>query len=173
MPRRLGEALAGHTEEIYPRDLARLANRIGNAPAAFALMEENLRSIVRFLEARPEVARVYWARAAHTGEAFAKVARSTSSVGGMLSFELKVPMQPFYDALRLPKGPSFGISSTLVWSSLFIWLAHYDLVTSAEGRADLASCGINHDLVRLAVGTEPVGEIISALDEALHVAAKS
>jgi cystathionine gamma-synthase len=49
----------------------------------------------------------------------------------------------------------------------FIQLAHYDLVTSEAWRAELAASGLNPELLRLSVGTEPVEEIIAALAEAL------
>jgi len=40
-------------------------------------------------------------------------------------------------------------------------------VTSADGRAVLAANGLDPDLLRLCVGTEPVDDIIAALAEAL------
>ena len=45
----------------------------------------------------------------------------------MITFTLRVPMEPFYDKLRLPKGPSFGMKTTLICA--YMYLAHYDLVT--------------------------------------------
>jgi cystathionine gamma-synthase len=48
-----------------------------------------------------------------------------------------------------------------------MYLAHYDKVTSASGRAELEANGLNPDLLRLCVGTEPTDEIIDALREAL------
>jgi cystathionine gamma-synthase len=49
----------------------------------------------------------------------------------------------------------------------FMYLAHYNLVTTPEGRAELMANGLDPELLRLCVGTEPVDEIIDALDEAL------
>jgi cystathionine gamma-synthase len=85
----------------------------------------------------------------------------------MVTFELNRPVDAFYDAIRLAKGPSFGMTTTLLCP--FIQLAHYDLVTSEAGRAELAASGLNPELMRLSVGTEPVEEIIAALAEALGV----
>jgi cystathionine gamma-synthase len=48
-----------------------------------------------------------------------------------------------------------------------MYLAHYDLVTTPAGRAELAASGLDTELLRLSVGAEPVEEIIAALDEAL------
>jgi cystathionine gamma-synthase len=57
------------------------------------------------------------------------------------------------------------MSTTLICP--FMYLAHYDLVTSEAGRAQLRVNGIDPELLRLSVGTEPVDEIIGALAEAL------
>ena len=79
-------------------------------------------------------------------------------------------MERFYDAVRLPKGPSFGMTTTLLCP--FIQLAHYDLVTSEAGRAELAAGGLSPDLMRLSVGTEPGGAIIAAVAGGLEVASR-
>ena len=85
----------------------------------------------------------------------------------MITFTLRTPgaLEKFYDRLRLPKGPSFGMKRTLICP--FMYLAHYDLVTTPAGLAELAASRLDPDLLRLCVGTEPVGEIIAALAEAL------
>jgi cystathionine gamma-synthase len=83
----------------------------------------------------------------------------------MISFTLHGAIDAFYDALRLPKGPSFGMRTTLICP--FMYLAHYDMVTSPAGRAELKANGLDPDLLRLCVGTEPADEIIAALGEAL------
>ena len=74
-------------------------------------------------------------------------------------------LEPFYDRLNLPKGPSFGMTTTLICP--FMYLAHYDLVTTPAGLAELAASKLDPDLLRLCVGLEPVEEIIRSLREAL------
>lgn len=87
----------------------------------------------------------------------------------MITFELEPGMfARVYDRVRLPKGPSFGLRNSLFCP--FMYLGHYDLVTSAEGRALLARHALNPELLRLSVGLEPVEEIIGALAEALDAA---
>ena len=44
----------------------------------------------------------------------------------MITFTLRGDLTRFYDRLRLPKGPSVGMKTTLICP--FIYLAHYDLV---------------------------------------------
>ena len=53
----------------------------------------------------------------------------------MISFTLRGRLDAFYDRLRLPKGPSFGMRTTLICP--FMYLAHYDLVTTEKGREEL------------------------------------
>ena len=71
-------------------------------------------------------------------------------------------MAPFYDALPLAKGPSFGMRTTLICP--FVYLAHYDLISTADGREILAGAELSPDLLRLSVGSEPPEAIIAALE---------
>jgi len=57
------------------------------------------------------------------------------------------------------------MKTTLI--SPFIYLAHYDLVTTEAGRAELAAHGLSPELLRLCIGTESAADIIAALGEAL------
>ena len=152
-------------EPVYPRDLARLAAEIGDAERFVAQLNTATPKIVAWLEAHPKVSRVYWSLAPESRANYLRIARSPAAVGSMLSFTLKTPLAPFYDSVRLPKGPSFGMKHSLL--SPFIYIAHYDLVKTAAGRAELAASGIDPELLRLSIGAEPVDEIIAALAEAL------
>jgi cystathionine beta-lyase/cystathionine gamma-synthase len=157
--------LAQNLEPVYPRDLARLAAEICDYEPFMAKLNAATPRIVTFLESHPKVKRVYWPLSLESRGNYLGIARTPESVGGMLSFTLKTPLAPFYDAVRLPKGPSFGMKNSLL--SPFIYIAHYDLVKNAAGRAELAAGGIEPDLLRLSVGAEPVEDIIAALAEAL------
>ena len=161
----LRRGLAQELEPVYPRDLARLAAEIGEYESLVATLNATTPRIVAFLESHPKVKRVYWPLSPDSRTNYLKIACSPEAVGGMLSFTLKTPLAPFYDAVRLPKGPSFGMRNSLI--SPFIYIAHYDLVKNAAGRAELAVSGIDPDLLRLSIGTEPAAEIIAALAEAL------
>ena len=163
---RLRAKLSALLEPVYPRDLARLAAQIGKAEDLLARAHDNVPRVVAFLEKHPAVRDVFWARRAESRSNFERVARAPGAVGAMISFTLRGPLEKFYDRLRLPKGPSFGMTTTLICP--FMFLAHYDLVTSEAGRAELAASGIDPNLLRLSVGTEPVEDIIAALAEALE-----
>jgi len=161
----LRRAIASKVEPLYSRDLARLAFQIGQTPAVLARMHESVPRVVAFLESHPAVKDVFWALHPASRDNFLRVARTPDAVGGMITFTLRGALENFYDRLTLPKGPSFGMRTTLICP--FMYLAHYDLVTTPAGRAELESGGLDPDLLRLSVGCEPVDEIIAALADAL------
>jgi cystathionine gamma-synthase len=161
----LRRGVAAAVERPYPRDQARLAEQIGRTTAVLRRIEENAPKVAAFLSTHPAVGKTYWALDPASRANYLRVARAPGATGGMVSFTLRGPLAAFYDRLRLPKGPSFGMQTTLICP--FMYLAHYDLVTTDAGRAELAANGLDSDLLRLCVGTEPAEEIIGALDEAL------
>lgn len=152
-------------EPVYPRDLSRLAAQIRHTESVLTKIHANTAQVAAFLARHPKIQRVYWALQTDSRENFLKIARQPDATGGMISFTLKTGMEAFYNRLRLPKGPSFGMKTTLICP--FMYLAHYDLVTTPAGIAELAASGIDPDLLRLCCGTEPVEAIIEALAEAL------
>lgn len=156
---------AAIVEPVYSRDLARLAAEIGETESVLAQIHANTAKVAAWLEKHPKVRDVYWALQPNSRENFRCVARAPDATGGMITFTLRVPMTPFYDKLRLPKGPSFGMKTTLICA--YMYLAHYDLVSSPAGLAELAASKLDPDLLRLCCGTEPAEEIIGALAEAL------
>jgi cystathionine gamma-synthase len=122
-------------------------------------------AVVEFLRTHPRIKELYWSHHPASRENYLKLAHSPDAIGSMISFVVDRPVAGFYDRLRLPKGPSFGMKTTLICP--FIYLAHYDLVTTGSGRATLAAAGLHPELLRLSIGAEPAGDIIAALAEAL------
>ncbi|MGH7996834.1 MAG: PLP-dependent transferase [Opitutaceae bacterium] len=153
-------------EPVYPRDLARLAAQIGETSTVLARIQASAPAVARFLASHPKVREVHWALQPNSADAYRQIARHPAATGGVISFAIHGPLQPFYDRLLLAKGPSFGMKTTLICP--FMYLAHYDLVASDAGRAELAASRLDPDLLRLCVGIEPVDEILAALDEALR-----
>ncbi len=161
----LRAALAELVEPPYHRDLARLAAQIGEAPEVLARIGANARAVAEWLGEHPRVRRVWWAGQREMVAALRKIARTEEPWGGVVSFVLNDEFQPFYDAVNLAKGPSFGMGTTLLCP--YVYLAHYDLIGTPAGRAELAANQIEPGLLRLSVGTEPVEEIIAELERAL------
>jgi cystathionine gamma-synthase len=152
-------------EPVYSRDIARLASQIGDAPALMARINRTTPAVVEFLRTHPRIKELYWSLHPASRDNYLKLARSPDAIGSMISFVVDMPVAKFYDRLRLPKGPSFGMKNTLICP--FIYLAHYDLVTSESGRATLAASGLHPELLRLSIGSESAEDIIAALAEAL------
>ncbi len=161
----LRRLIAEKIEPAYPRDLARLAVEIGRTPAVLARLHASVPAVAAFLEKHPAVREVFWALHPASRNNYLALARAPGAVGGMITFTLRGSLEKFYDRLRLPKGPSFGMTTTLICP--FMYLAHYDLVSTPAGRAGLAAGGLDPDLLRLCIGTEPVDDIIATLAEAL------
>lgn len=151
----------------HTRDLARLAAQIDSMPTVAAQINANTLRLAAWLEKHPAVRRVHWAHSHANAAHYAAIARTPQSPGCMISFELKnLPPARFYDRLQAAKGPSFGTDFTLV--SPFIYLAHYDLVREPDSRRYLLNCGIDPELMRVSVGTEPYAQIEAAFSAALQ-----
>jgi cystathionine gamma-synthase len=161
----LRRRIAAESEPVYSRDLARLAAQIGEADRVLARIHANTAKVAAFLENHSAVREVFWALHAASRENYLRLAHSPDAIGGMITFTLRGELTSFYDQLRLPKGPSFGMTTTLICP--FMYLAHYDLVTTPAGLAELSASKLDPDLLRLCCGIEPVDEIIAALSEAL------
>jgi len=161
----LRRRIPGVLEPIYWRDLSRLAAQIGQVEDVLRKISETVPKVARFLQDHPGVREVFWALQPNSAENFLRLSHFDGFVGGMISFSLKGDLARFYDRLRLAKGPSFGMKTTLICP--FMYLAHYDLITSEQGRAELERNGLSPDLLRMCVGTEGADEIIGALREAL------
>lgn len=138
---------------IPEADAQRLAWEWSRGEALTCASTTAAQEVAAWLRGQPQVSQVY----SHAGSA-------------VLSFALEGDRVPaFYDALALPKSPSFGTRRTTLCP--YLYLAHYDQVTSAAGRAALAAEGLPPELLRLSVGGEGAAAVISALAAALQATA--
>lgn len=160
------DQLPSQLEPVYSRDVGRLAAQIGDYGTVISRINQTAPKVVEFLSQHPRVRNLRWSHHPDSRENFLKLAHRPDAFASMISFTIDGPLTDFYDRLRLPKGASFGMKITLVCP--FIFLAHYDLVTSDSGRDLLGSCGLNPELIRLSLGCEPAEDIIAALAEALE-----
>ncbi|MGJ3244051.1 MAG: PLP-dependent transferase [Opitutales bacterium] len=154
-------------EPPYARDLQRLAAQIDRFPEVVSRANANCRALARFLEQHPAVDHVWWLESAENRPAFDRIRRPRGGPGAVLSFSLVdgLSLADVYDALQVVKGPSFGTTFTMACP--FMYLAHYDLVSSPDGRAFIRDQGIDPDLIRVSVGLEPAEAIIAAFETAL------
>jgi len=159
----LRAAIAAEIEPVYARDLARLAFEMRNYQNLMPRLNENARTVVGHLLKRGRgLRRLYWSLQDGSRDNYLRLARAPDRIGAVISFEVEGSMERFYDAVPIAKGPSFGMSTSLLCP--FVYLAHYDLVASEDGRRLLAEAELPPELLRLSIGVEPAGAIIDALE---------
>jgi cystathionine gamma-synthase len=158
----LRSAIAAEIEPVYPRDLARLAHQIGGYNAFVPTLAAGARAVADHLARRRGVRRLFWSLQEGSRANYLALARAPDRIAPVISFEIDGAIAPFYDAVPIAKGPSFGMRTSLLCP--FVYLAHYDLVTSADGLRLLAEAGLSPELLRLSVGQEPPEAIIDALE---------
>jgi len=164
MLRNAGATLAAHSAFLLLQGLETLALRMER-------ISSNTRAVLDFLQAQPQVARVFHATAA--GPAERELARRYLRGGlvpGLLSFELRggrTAARQFYDALQLfQRLVNIGDSKSL--AAIPAETTHH-LLSDAE----LARVGIAPGLVRLSIGIEHPDDLLADLRQALEHAAAS
>jgi len=158
-------AARARLEPLHPLDLRVLAAQIGRMEDVTRRLSANAAELARRLAAHPAVARVRTADQGPTADAYRRVRRPGAGAGALLTLELRGDLRAVYDRLAVGKGPSFGLRYTL--AAPFLWLAHFEEVTTEQGRAGLRAAGLDPDLLRVSVGLEPVEEIWAAFVAAL------
>ena len=146
---------------LFAGDLEKLNQQASDLPERMRLINQNAIEIATFLDEHPAIEQV-WYPSLENKERYDRYARSEDSYGGVLSFTLEFPEEntiPFYDKLACCKGPNLGTVFTLCCP--FVMLAHYNELDWAE------DAGVSRWLIRLSVGTEPVQNLISRIEDAL------
>ena len=124
-------------------------------------INRNGAALAAHLHGHPKVEHLYYPDFV-TADAYRRCCRPGAGGSGLLSIVLRDPAAHtarFFDALPCNKGPNLGMDYTLVCP--FTLLAHYRELDFAE------RCGVSRYLVRVAVGREPLGELIARFDAAL------
>ena len=152
-------------EPLHALDLRALAAQIGRMEEVTRRLAANAAELARRLAAHPAVVRVRTADQGPTADAYRRVRRPGAGAGALITIELRGDMRAVYDRLAVGKGPSFGLRYTL--AAPFLWLAHFEEVTTEQGRAGIRAAGLDPDLLRVSVGLEPIEEIWSAFAAAL------
>lgn len=157
--------LTAHADhEIWRGDAVALELNSRDFVQRATTMGQNAQALADHLRAHPKVDRV-WHAATEGGRGYEFIRREEGGHGCLFSFTLKTPEKtsaPFYDALRVTKGPSLGTNFTLACP--YTLLAHYDELEWVE------SCGVSRWLIRVSAGLEDTQELIARFDEALAAA---
>jgi len=151
---------AAECASLYLSDAEILLSNMKGYAKRNARVNFNALALVAFLKDHPAIASVWHPSVTQT-ENYAKIMRKEGGYGGLLSIVLANPKKApkVYDALKLSKGPSFGMPFTLVCP--YTLLAHYDELDWTE------DCGVPANLLRISVGLESPDTIIAAFTKAL------
>lgn len=153
--------------ELWSEDAVALEQNSRNFVERVETMSRNAEALAAHLAKHPGVEKVWHARE-QGGPGYEHVRRENGGYGCLFSFLLKDAARtsmPFYDALRVCKGPSLGTDFTLVCP--YTLLAHYEELDWAE------SCGVPRYLIRVSAGLEDIADLVTRFDEALVAAAKA
>ncbi|MEZ5387481.1 MAG: PLP-dependent transferase [Prosthecobacter sp.] len=154
--------LTAHADhELWRGDAVSLEGHSRDFPQRADGMSRNAQALADHLRSHPKVDRV-WHAATEGGRGYEFIRHAHGGHGCLLSFTLKNPettSAPFYDALRVTKGPSLGTNFTLACP--YTLLAHYDELEWTE------SVGVSRWLIRVSAGLEETQELITRFDEAL------
>jgi len=124
--------------------------------------DENAAELVEWLRERPEVERV-WHPSTECRDFYDAVRRDDGGYGSLISFVLRdgtSAAEPFYDALRICKGPSLGNDFSLLCP--YTLLAHYGELEWAAER------GVASHLLRISVGLEEPDDLRQRFEEAFE-----
>lgn len=122
-------------------------------------VSENTILLYEYLKKQAKVLEVKSVFHTANGENYSKIQKG-NGVPGLLSIVFDKSLAFYYDKLQIAKGPSLGTEFTLAMP--YVYLAHYEYLKSAEGLNQLSELGINPNLLRISVGTEPIEDIIKA-----------
>jgi cystathionine gamma-synthase len=146
-------------------DCARLAVQIPHTESFVEKVNATTIEVAEFLMRHPGVDQLWWARRPASSYNYNWLQHKCAGPGGVLTFTSHKPMEAVYNALRFVKSPSFGARFTMICP--FLYLAHYDLVSTPEGRSFLERKGLPPNLLRLSLGLESPEAIMAELDRAL------
>lgn len=149
----------------YQRDSARLAALLPSAAEKTATMCANAAAMANHLAQHPKVESVWYPGSPSYAANSKRILRKGFQPGGMVTFTVRGNLAAFYDALECLKGPSFGVTCTVACP--FLYLAHYELVTTDNGRKKLLDWGLPPELIRVSFGCEPLENLQAVFDNAL------
>lgn len=127
----------------------------------------NAEAVVKLLEQSPIVSEVYYPSTVESKGHYDAVKLPDGGYGGLLSVVFKEPKMaiPFFDSIKIAKGPSLGTNFTLACPYTII--AHYCELDFVE------SCGVSRYLVRISIGLEETDDLLQRIEVGLKAAAES
>lgn len=153
---------AENGSRLYAADAAVLDNNSLGYWNRMQPINDNAEAVIDFLQNHDGIDKI-WYPSLVTKENYDALKREKGGYGGLISFTLKNDKKApkFYDSLEISKGPSLGTEFSLAIP--YTLIAHYDQLEWAE------NCGVPTHLIRLSVGLEDAGVVISRLSNALDL----
>jgi len=148
---------------LYARDLEILEQNSRDFPERMKLANTNALELARFLAAHPAIEHV-WYPGLSPSPVYKQLRKPQGGYGAVVSFlphEAVKNTPRIFESLRLSHGISLGTKYSLVCP--YVQLAHYHELPWAQ------ECGIDPHLLRIAVGTEPWGDLKARFESALQV----
>ena len=149
---------------IWGDDAKALERNSRDYPERMAVINESARTLYEYLATVLAIDEIYYPQVTMP-DLYRQLCRPNAGHGGLMSLVFKDSARraaPFYDNLRISKGPSLGTNFSLVCP--YTLLAHYDQLDWAE------SCGVSRYLVRVAVGLESPEDLVARFQQALDAA---
>ncbi len=157
--------IPSYLESPFEGDLRRLAFEIKTYQSRIQKINQNALVLLDYFSTNKKIKEMYWPYQELTKANYLALHKHADAVGGVISIVFDEPFQNIYDNIKFPKGPSLGTEFTLLMP--YVYLAHYDLVLSREGRNYLRSAGIHPELIRVSVGFDNVETSIGLFEQAL------
>lgn len=146
----------------YKADCARLGLEIKDYESKMKKISENTLQLYQYLEQQEFVEKIHSVYEENSWQNFSKIRKNNNHIG-LLSLIFKKNLAECYNIINIAKGPSLGTDFSLAMA--YTYLAHYDLVTSEEGRKTLKDNGLHPEIFRISVGTEPIEVIIAEFEK--------
>ncbi|WP_169051714.1 PLP-dependent transferase [Flavobacterium sp. H122] len=143
-------------------EVSRLGFEIADYEKRVLKSSENTRKLIELLAQKRGIKKVWSVLENTSSENYQKL-NNSGVIPGLLTIELDGYVERYYDKLRTAKGPSLGTEFTLVMP--YVYLAHYDLTKTEEGIKILNEKGMNPNILRISVGTEPIEDIVAVFNE--------
>lgn len=156
--------LQGFEKYILPPfsdEIERLGLEINGYRKRIKKISKNTHKLIAYLSTKPQIKQILSVEKGKSKRNYEKIATS-NKIPGLVSLVFHGDLSYYYDFLEVAKGPSLGTEFTLAMP--YVYLAHYDLLQTDEGRCYLKNNGLDSELLRISVGLEPIEELIEKFE---------
>lgn len=152
-----------HTDKPYIKDIQRLAYEIKNYESRMKVISQNTIKLIEYFKTCSFIDKIFHCMQDDYAKNYKKLMKNEDSYAGLISVTFNKPFEEVYDKLNFAKGPSLGTEFTLLMP--YVYLAHYDYITSKKGQKFLEKHHIPIDLLRISVGCEDINDIINEFEK--------